>query len=133
MTSRSPQFYSGLAWGLGSVVLVSAAQLALKYAMQHLPDLSPETLGMLLEARFTLPLVLLVCGFVSYALSMVCWFVTLRCLPLNTAYPLLSLSYVLVCLWAVVLPCFNETFTILKACGVACVVFGIWLVNTEKG
>ena len=66
----------------------------------------------------------------AYALSMACWFFALRRLPLSYAYPLLSLSYVLVYLLAAVLPWFGETATLLKTAGVALIVFGVRLIHT---
>jgi undecaprenyl phosphate-alpha-L-ara4N flippase subunit ArnF len=119
----------GLLWCAGSVFLVTVAQLALKYAMLRLPPLTLESLPQLWEARQ--PLAMLAGGLGAYCLSMLCWFLALRHLPLNYAYPMLSISYVLVYLSAVVLPWFEETATLLKSCGILVILFGIWLINSR--
>jgi undecaprenyl phosphate-alpha-L-ara4N flippase subunit ArnF len=56
----------------------------------------------------------------------------LHALPLGRAYPLLSLSYVLVAVTVAVLPCFNEPLTLLKIAGIAMVLIGVWLINTDQ-
>lgn len=58
-------------------------------------------------------------------------FFALRYLPLNRAYPLLSLSYALVYLGAVLLPWFNEPATLLKTLGAGFILLGIWLINIK--
>ena len=120
----------GLAWCAASIALVTLAQLALKWSVGQLPSLSPEMLPRLLEAGFRLPFALLAAGVSAYALSMACWFFALRRLPLSYAYPLLSLSYVLVYLLAAVLPWFGETATLFRTAGVALIVFGVRLIHT---
>ncbi|MDR2016815.1 MAG: EamA family transporter [Burkholderiales bacterium] len=71
-------------------------------------------------------------GIVFYVLSMLCWLKVLHALPLSRAYPLLSLSYVLVGMATAALPCFNETLTLLKIAGIATVLIGVWLISTEE-
>ena len=128
----------GLIWCLGSILLVSVAQLALKYAMMELPPLAFEDLSLLREARLsltmalTMPLAMLAGGLGAYALSMLCWFLALRHLPLNYAYPMLSLSYVLVYLAAVALPWFGEPAGMLKSCGILLILLGVWLINSGR-
>ena len=118
----------GLLWCANSVFLVTVAQLALKYAMLRLPALAIESLPFLWDARW--PLAVLIVGLGAYCLSMLCWFMALRHLPLNYAYPMLSISYVLVYLAAVALPWFEEPATLLKSCGIIVILFGIWLIHT---
>ena len=120
----------GLVWCAASIVLVTLAQLALGWAMHHLPPFSLESVPQLLIQPAPLPLALLFFGLSGYALSMLCWFFALRRLPLSYAYPLLSLSYALVYLLAAVLPWFGESVTLLKTAGVALIVFGVRLIHT---
>lgn len=56
----------------------------------------------------------------------------LRHLPLNRAYPLLSVSYALVYLAAVILPWFNESATLLKTLGTLFILFGVGLINSKS-
>jgi len=119
----------GYAWATCSIILVTLAQLLMKWGMQHLPllglaDISPSLL-------FSYPIAVLAVagGIAGYALSMLCWFYTLLYLPLSLAYPLLSISYALVYAAAVFLPAFNETATVLKTLGVGFILCGVSLIN----
>lgn len=112
-------------------MLVSVAQLALKYAVSRLTGITLTTLLPFPATQWHGPLAFLGTGLFCYAASMICWFFALRHLPLNYAYPMLGLSYALVYVLAVVLPWFDEPFTLLQACGLGCIVFGIWLINTR--
>lgn len=119
----------GYLWALCSVLLVSGAQLALKWAVMQFPQaaLNLEFLSAVLFD--SLPgLCALLAGLTAYALSMVCWYLALRRIPLSKAYPLLSLSYVLVWAAAIVLPWLNEPFSALKLLGVAAVFIGLILI-----
>ncbi|CAO97423.1 4-amino-4-deoxy-L-arabinose-phosphoundecaprenol flippase subunit ArnF [Erwinia tasmaniensis] len=118
----------GLLFALGSVVLVSAAQLLLKWAMIQLPDISqlPQFLSSL--SQFPLPTAALFLGLLAYALSMLCWLLALKRLPLSRAYPLLSLSYLLVWLAALWLPGLNEVFRWGKLAGAGLIVSGLLLI-----
>ena len=118
----------GLLWCAASILLVTAAQLALKWAMLGLPPVSLETLPEIFKAGA--PLAALASGIAGYILSMLCWFLALRSLPLNYAYPMLSLSYVLVCLLAAALPGLDEALSLFKAGGILCILLGVWLINT---
>lgn len=71
-------------------------------------------------------------GIVFYALSLLCWLKVLLALPLSRAYPLLSLSYVLVGVMTAFLPCFNEPLTLFKIAGIAMVFVGVWLISTDE-
>ncbi|CAI0854471.1 4-amino-4-deoxy-L-arabinose-phosphoundecaprenol flippase subunit ArnF [Serratia entomophila] len=121
----------GYAWGCASVLLVTLAQLLMKWGMAQIPlmsfaDVTPALLG-----DYGLPLLAVSGGIFGYALSMLCWFFALRYLPLNRAYPLLSLSYALVYLAAVILPWFNESATLLKSLGTLFILFGVLLINSK--
>lgn len=115
---------------LCSVLLVSLAQLVLRAAMLDFPPLAA-----LLSPQFWqhLQTLLLLClGLGAYALSMLCWMLALRHLPLNRLYPLLSLSYVLVWLAAISLPMFGEAFRWSSFAGVLLIVFGLLCVSLPR-
>jgi undecaprenyl phosphate-alpha-L-ara4N flippase subunit ArnF len=105
----------GFALALGSVGLVSAAQLGMRWSMTRLP-LPTEWLT----------------AFNSNALSMLCWLGALKHLPLGRAYSLLSISYALVYLLAASLPVFNEHFSLSKTLGVALVILGVLVINSRR-
>lgn len=118
----------GYFWALMSVLLVSGAQLVMKWAMTTLPPVAQHQA--LLEAfyRFTPAAAALVIGLLAYAISMACWFLALRRIALSKAYPLLSLSYVLVWGAAIWLPWLNERFSAGKLIGVSAIFIGLLLV-----
>ncbi|AGB77314.1 hypothetical protein D782_1299 [Enterobacteriaceae bacterium strain FGI 57] len=118
----------GVIWALLSVVIVSASQLALRYAMVQLPPVASLRLfcnHLLTLQPGTLPLV---AGLVGYLVSMICWFLALQRLPLSRAYALMSLSYVLVWAAAIVLPGWHESFSWLSFAGVMSLFVGVLLI-----
>ncbi|MEB6856583.1 4-amino-4-deoxy-L-arabinose-phosphoundecaprenol flippase subunit ArnF [Proteus cibi] len=123
----------GYLWAVGSALLVTVAQLLLKFGMSELPALQLEKQWFdfsWLWANVT-PLAIVFAGLVGYVLSMVCWLFTLRTIPLNKAYPLISLSYVFVYILAVILPWFQETPSWTKTIGVAFIMVGVWLISQK--
>lgn len=117
----------GVTFAMGSVLLVSAAQLAMRWSMTRLP--APEHL---LTAHIDLAAVAVVtAAILAYALSMLCWLLALRDVPLGRAYSLLSISYALVYLLAAGLPWFNEAFSLSKTLGVALVMLGVITINSR--
>ncbi|WP_260958542.1 4-amino-4-deoxy-L-arabinose-phosphoundecaprenol flippase subunit ArnF [Pseudomonas citri] len=115
----------GILFALGSVALVSAAQLGLRWSMSRLP-LPSAWPGTSVDP---LALAVVLLGICAYALSMLSWLLALRDLPLGRAYSLLSISYALVYLLAAALPAFNETFSLSKSLGVALVILGVLTIN----
>jgi undecaprenyl phosphate-alpha-L-ara4N flippase subunit ArnF len=121
----------GISFALGSVLLVSGAQLGMRWSMTRLPQ--PEQwLSALSAGSVDLSAVAVVlAAILAYALSMLCWLAALRDLPLGRAYSLLSISYALVYLLAASLPLFNESFSYSKSLGVALVMLGVITINTR--
>jgi len=121
----------GIGFALGSVLLVSSAQLGMRWSMTRLPQ--PEQwLSALSAGNVDLSaLAVVFTAIVAYALSMLCWLAALRDLPLGRAYSLLSISYALVYLLAASLPLFNESFSFTKSLGVALVMLGVITINTR--
>jgi undecaprenyl phosphate-alpha-L-ara4N flippase subunit ArnF len=118
----------GYIWALMSVLLVSCAQLIMKWAMVTLPPF--EHVGQIINAliHITPGAQALIIGLFAYVCSMACWFMALRRIPLSRAYPLLSLSYVLVWATAIWLPWLNEAFSLMKLLGVGVIFIGLLLV-----
>ncbi len=113
---------------MGSVCLVGAAQLGMRWSMTRLP-------GFAALADHALPLgalAVLAIAILAYALSMLCWLGALRDLPLGQAYSMLSISYALVYLLAAGLPAFHEDFSALKTLGVTLVVLGVIVINWRR-
>lgn len=120
------------AWALGSVLLVSSAQLGMRWGMSRLP--SPELwLHPGVWAQQDLAAVLVIAAaIIAYGLSTLAWLMALRDLPLSRAYSLLSVSYVLVYALAAALPFFHETFTVSKTIGVMLIVTGVLTINLRR-
>ncbi|MCL1126930.1 4-amino-4-deoxy-L-arabinose-phosphoundecaprenol flippase subunit ArnF [Shewanella surugensis] len=126
-------------WALVSVLLVSSAQLIMKWGMMTLTLQSPELLQ-LWQQQHILPLfnliiwpfIAVISGLTCYALSMAFWVLALKHLPLSVAYPLLSLSYILVYLGAVFLPWINESFSSTKLIGISSILIGLFFMTQKK-
>ncbi|MBZ5488884.1 4-amino-4-deoxy-L-arabinose-phospho-UDP flippase [Halomonas aquamarina] len=114
---------------LMSVCLVSVAQLAMKWGMSTLAleGFHPsDTVTWDAVLRHGWPsLVSVVAGLGCYALSMLCWGMALKKVPLSMAYPFLSLSYVLVYIGSLFLPGIAEHFSWLKLWGIALILAGV--------
>lgn len=122
----------GFTFASASVVLVSSAQLGMRWSMTRLPE-PTHWLDALRHGEVSLAAVAVVSGaIVAYALSMLCWLLALRDLPLGRTYSLLSISYALVYLLAASLPMFHESFTLSKTLGVTLVILGVLTINSRR-
>ncbi|WP_285355956.1 4-amino-4-deoxy-L-arabinose-phosphoundecaprenol flippase subunit ArnF [Pseudomonas sp. lyk4-R2A-10] len=118
----------GILFALASVLLVSVAQLSMRWSMTRLPR--PDQ-WLATPSVDSVALAVVLAAIFAYALSMLCWLAALRDLPLGRAYSLLSISYALVYLLAASLPLFNESFSFSKSLGVALVMLGVITINTR--
>ena len=124
--------YRGFAIASGSVLLVSGAQLGMRWSMTRLPE-PAQWLAAISQGDVSLmALAVVFAAIVAYALSMLCWLLALRDLPLGRAYSLLSISYALVYLLAASLPVFHESFTLSKTLGVTLVILGVLTINSRR-
>ena len=123
---------NGTILAMTSVVLVSSAQLGMRWGMSRLP--SP---GQWLDMQTWSPIdfsaiAVIAVSIMAYALSMLAWLLALRDLPLSRAYSLLAVSYPLVYTLAALLPFFHETFTVSKTVGVTLIVAGVLIINLRR-
>jgi len=121
----------GYLWGAGSVLLVTAAQLLMKWGMVQIPSFSLSVIDVPFILSHLNALIAVFMGLCGYAFSMGCWFFALRYLPLNRAYTLLSLSYALVYIAAVTLPWFNESISLSKTLGGLLILSGVWVIHSK--
>lgn len=128
MSSGHQQALKGYLYVLGSIVLVTVAQLGMKWGAIQLPAWQPDLALMLAHP---LPLLVILAGIGCYVLSLLCWLAALHSTPLNIAYPLLSTSYALVYLLAVNIPLFAEPLEPGKALGVLFILLGAVLVGIK--
>ncbi|OKA25847.1 4-amino-4-deoxy-L-arabinose-phospho-UDP flippase [Pseudomonas versuta] len=122
----------GFVFASASVLLVSTAQLGMRWSMTRLPE-PAQWLSAINQGEVSLPALGVVsAAIMAYALSMLCWLLALRDLPLGRAYSLLSISYALVYLLAASLPVFHESFTLSKTLGVTLVILGVLTINSRR-
>ena len=115
----------GAFWALCSVLLVSAAQLLLRDAMQALPPVSDVLALISALWHFSSGTGALLLGSMGYVASMGCWYLALHRMALSKAYALLSLSYILVWAAAIVLPGWGEHFSWHGLVGVGFIMLGV--------
>ena len=118
----------GAFWALCSVLLVSAAQLLLRDAMQALPPVSELLTFISALWHFSSGTGALLLGLTGYVASMGCWYLALHRMALSKAYALLSLSYILVWGAAILLPGWGERFSWHGLVGVGFIILGVLVI-----
>jgi multidrug transporter EmrE-like cation transporter len=124
---------SWITWALilTGVGLNAAAQLLLKVAtrpLAHFSEFTTDTLGSSLVILFkSLPFWT---GMVCYAASVCVWLAALSKAPVSTAYPMLSLGYVVVA--AVSVTWLGESMGPAKVLGIALICAGVILVSRSS-
>jgi multidrug transporter EmrE-like cation transporter len=124
---------SWITWALilSGVGLNAAAQLLLKVAtrpLAHFSEFTTDTLGSSLLILFkSLPFWT---GMVCYAASVCVWLAALSKAPVSTAYPMLSLGYVVVA--AVSVTWLGESMGPTKVLGIALICAGVILVSRSS-
>jgi len=116
---------------LTGVGLNAAAQLLLKVAtrpLAHFSEFNVDTLSSSVFILFkSLPFWT---GMVCYAASVCVWLAALSKAPVSTAYPMLSLGYVVVA--AVSVLWLGETMSPAKVMGIALICVGVVLVSRSS-
>lgn len=124
---------SWITWALilSGVGLNAAAQLLLKVAtrpLAHFSEFSTDTLGPAVLILFkSLPFWT---GMLCYAASVCVWLAALTKAPVSTAYPMLSLGYVVVA--AVSVLWLGESMALGKVLGIALICAGVILVSRSS-
>lgn len=120
----------GLALLTTSIVLSAVGQLSMKVGMQEL-HVSFAASG---EAQQFLrqPVFWTAGGLFAYGLSMLAWLAVLVRYPLSFAYPLLSLSYVLVYVGATQWDRLLEAASPLRTAGTLLILAGVAIVSTSE-
>jgi multidrug transporter EmrE-like cation transporter len=124
---------SFITWALilAGVGLNAAAQLLLKVATKplgHFSVFNADTLNSSVLILFkSLPFW---SGMLCYAVSVCVWVAALSKAPVSTAYPMLSLGYVVVA--AVSVAWLGETLTPAKVLGIALICAGVVLVSRSS-
>jgi multidrug transporter EmrE-like cation transporter len=121
---------SVITWALilTGVGLNAAAQLLLKLATKplgHFSVFNADTLNSSVLILFKSPPFW--GGMLCYAASVCVWVAALSKAPVSTAYPMLSLGYVVVA--AVSVAWLGETLTVPKVIGIALICAGVYLMS----
>lgn len=123
---------SALLWAGASILLASSAQLAMRWGMMRLPPVATLLALTTISNGNRAAIAVAAGGVCCYAVSMICWLAALRGLPLRLAYPLLSISYVVVYLVAGLAPAFAERLTWTGSLGVLLVATGVVLLIPDS-
>lgn len=115
-----PGFYTSVLL-LSAIAFSVAGQLLLKSAARDLAGLG--RVDFLLAAARDLRIV---SGLAAWVMWMICWLQVLRVMPLSKAYPLTSLTYVLITVASVFM--FGEHVRRLHICGIILIATGVALV-----
>ena len=108
-----------------SVLIAVGGQLFLKQGLTQLGEYTLKTVVFHLPQIFSNPLVIL--GFACYLTSSILWIVIISRVPLSYAYPLISLGYVFVVFFSVVL--FKENVSLVRWIGVGVICLGVFLIS----
>jgi len=122
----------GIAFVVVSVVLSACAQLLMKVGMLELHGVNWQAAlhGPLTGLPILLPALSWVfAGIGCYVASMFFWMAALARYELSLAYPVLSMSYVLVYIAAVAWPRLGESVSLSKTIGIVLIVTGVVLVT----
>lgn len=117
---------------LASILLSSVAQLSMKISMLMLSEqLEQGTLLIHLWHEYPI-LIWLIIGIGSYAISLIFWLFAISRLDLSLAYPMLSLSYVLVYFVAINWPLLGEESSWARSIGIFIILFGVTLITQSN-
>lgn len=106
-----------------SIALSAMAQLFMKAGMLEIHGFQSIDISLLWPSFIWISV-----GLGCYAISMFLWMGALTKYELSFAYPLLSMSYVLVYIGAVSWPRLNEDLSLWKTAGIVFIVIGVFLV-----
>ena len=118
-----------------SVSLMAAGQLCMRRGMLAFgPIESAAAFGNLVWGGIispgTIPFVWL--GMIVYALAIMVWLQVLSRMDLSIAFPMMSLSYVLVYLGAALWPALDEAITVGRLAGTGLIMCGVALVAGSR-
>lgn len=112
---------------LVSVFLGALGQVSMKKGMSSLESISLELSTFLTAAVQMISSPFVVLGIFLYALSTIFWLALLSRWDLSYAYPMISISYILVLLFSWMF--FQERFGLLRVFGVLLICTGVFLVS----
>jgi drug/metabolite transporter (DMT)-like permease len=115
---------------LGTIFFTVYGQLILKWRIADYGALPGQTGE---KVIFLLRLIVdayILSGFVAAFLASLCWMAAMTKFSLSYAYPFMSLSFVLVLAFSILL--FREPLTSQKVVGMAFIVLGVWISSRSS-
>lgn len=110
---------------LFGVLLNALGQIALKAGAKKIGYIGTHSdFFSILQSAINTPIFL---GLFCYAASVTVWIIALSRVPVSTAYPMLSLGYIVVSLLAYLL--FNEPISFHKFIAITVIIFGVYLLG----
>ncbi len=109
-----------------SVCLAAIGQLFLKKGAMSLDDSFGNGIFNTISSIFLN--FYLVCGLALYGIGSIIWIAVLSKVDLSYAYPMVSISYVIVALLAILL--FNEKIFLVHWVGMSFIVIGVMLISS---
>jgi len=129
---KHEQGWSGVAL-VASIVLGALGQLFMRVGMSTLHEvIAIQPLVSLVQSMSPAlwPVIMWTfAGLTAYATSLLCWMVTLKRFDLSFAYPMLSISYLLVYLGAVFWPALHESVSLGKTIGILTIITGVIFIT----
>lgn len=110
-----------------SILLNVAGQLFLKAAMNSMGSFNFSATNLMPIALRLAINPFLLSGLVTYGLSLCVWLLVLSRLEVSTAYPLMSLGFIINAVAAYYL--FGEPLSVTRIAGIFIIMFGVYLVS----
>jgi len=109
-----------------SVLFNALAQIALKIAAENIKVIDFKILTVLqkIQALLTVPIII---GLICYVISIVTWVIALSKVDVSTAYPMLSMGYVVVILLAWLY--LGENISLIKVVAMSIIIVGVILIS----
>ncbi|MBU0573763.1 MAG: EamA family transporter [Candidatus Margulisiibacteriota bacterium] len=108
-----------------SIALAVLGQLLMKHGMNIFGTFPISKLPQNIIPMFMNPWVF--CGMAAFAVSSIFWLVVLSRINISFAYPMVSVAYVIVALFAMIF--FKENVTLIRWLGIAVICFGVFLIS----
>jgi len=108
-----------------SILINIVGQYTMKYGMNRFGTVDLSNIPQLILKLILFPYVIV--GLAIYGVSAFFWIVALSKVDLSTAYPMLSIGYVLIMLVSYFF--LNESMGLYKILGTLCIVLGIVLIS----
>jgi drug/metabolite transporter (DMT)-like permease len=113
-----------------AIILVSFGQILIKSQLIKIDVQHDQVMDMVNFIVFVFTNIKILLGLIAALFAAIFWMLALTKLPLNKAYPFLSLSFVTVTLLSSLV--LGEHFSILKLAGVVIIVIGVTICGLAK-